>query len=106
MSYLMNVLLDIAIITLLCSCAGTYKPDIQPANPIQTKLDQQIITHVGEIVNTEAGIARVEVVYTSALGQTCRKLTLINQNNAMIVECFDGGWHTLKDITGKNPVGK
>lgn len=99
-------LAPIFMVFLLSACAGP-NADVVPVRPIPQEFTHQRTGGVqGDIIDLHAGTARIETTYVSALGQPCRKLSLIGEEHKVFTECYDGEWRAVNDISGTSPVGR
>lgn len=93
------------IIVVLSACAGSSS-NVAPLSPAPQEVGQPGLDRRGDIVDLTVGAARIESTYISALGQPCRKLSIIGQEHKIITECYDGQWRAVNEISGMSPVSR
>ncbi|MHC1727599.1 MAG: hypothetical protein AB9866_16620 [Syntrophobacteraceae bacterium] len=99
-------LATIWMIVVLSACAGS-NANVVPLRPVLPDYAQQKPIGVqGDIVSLNTGMARIESTYISALGQPCRKLSLVGDEHKLVTECYDGEWHAVNEISGMSPVSR
>jgi hypothetical protein len=91
------VICMIGVGALLTACAGSSVPRTGEG-PQPAAIERQLPVAVGDTISTGMGTARVESVYFSALGQVCRKASIIGSDGTSITECLDGEWYVVSDL--------